>query len=714
MLAALSGAHAQTPFTCTNGRFFVSKGINNNISVYDYNPNTGVNNLIVSLGKQGNGLAYNPTDNMLWIVTSIIGGGSTVPTLSRIDATGVVTNMSVTNLTLALNSNPTAGGVTNNGYYVVNRSSSSSNTDYYVVDINPARATYLQVVDPANGYAPATAPYYKTASASLGNFADFAYNSADGLFYALNSSPGTVTVRSLNIVTGAVTTGPAAVLTNGTALPVGAYGGASFDATGRFIAMANTGVFYSVDIATGTTIQLGNDPAGTSINTDATACPTAVLSSVISGNVYHDIDGLTDNTVNGVPTTAGTTLYVILYDHTTGQVAGVTTVAANGTYSFGATPGDNFSLYLTTNSATVGQTSVPVVALPAGWANTGENIGAGAGNDGSSNGILPLGVTGPTVSNANFGIQQLPTAATASATPQTNPGGTNTVVFPPATFGGTDQDGTVDSIVITAFPANTTSIIINGVTYTASDPVWSSGGVKIPAPGGIPSQTILVDPMDGGVKVTIPYKTIDNAGMQSTLPGTADITFTTPLPILLSGFSATRQDQDIRVTWKIEGEQTNTSFEVQHSRDGASWTAIHTISATDLSGPLQYAYVHQQPGNGTHYYRLKITDDNGSVGYSAVSGATVTGKGTTAEVHPNPSNGVFYVQLNVGSGRYDLRCTDLYGRILATIQTADLDQQTANKPVVFDLNRYPAGMYLLSVSDHYSGGTLQQLKLLKE
>jgi trimeric autotransporter adhesin len=134
----------------------------------------------------------------------------------------------------------------------------------------------------------------------------------------------------------------------------------------------------------------------------------------VSGNVYNDVNGLTDNTVNGTGTNVGGALKINLVEANTGRVVATTTVASNGAYSFDGIGDGSYTLQLNTNAGTQGSLA-PTIALPAGWVNTGENIGTSAGNDGNINSVLPITVSGTNITNANFGIYTCPTITNPSA-----------------------------------------------------------------------------------------------------------------------------------------------------------------------------------------------------------------------------------------------------------------------------------------------------------
>lgn len=122
----------------------------------------------------------------------------------------------------------------------------------------------------------------------------------------------------------------------------------------------------------------------------------------ITGNVFDDMNGLTDNTVNGTGTNISNSLFINLVDNNNLVVAS-TAVANDGTYSFVNIGDGNYTVQVTTIQGIQGN-AAPAIVLPASWINTGENLGSGIGNDGTPNGKLPITVNGNNINNANFGL----------------------------------------------------------------------------------------------------------------------------------------------------------------------------------------------------------------------------------------------------------------------------------------------------------------------
>ncbi len=326
----------------------------------------------------------------------------------------------------------------------------------------------------------------------------------------------------------------------------------------------NTATAYGTSPAGTTVVDDSEDGANVDPNSDGDAndndTPTPVNFTLItiSGKVFNDVDGLTDNLIDGAGTNAGV-LYVNLVNPSTGAVIASIPVNSDGTYTFtpsnGVQANTSYSIILTAAEQTVGAT-LTAATLPTGWTTTGENSGTGTGSDGTANSILSVTTGTTNVTDVNFGIEQLPTAGSGEYT-TLNPGGTVKVTVPPSTFTNDTPSsdiapGTVTSIRITAFPSNATTITINGITYTSS--TFPAEGVIVPTDAsGNPTQAISVDPTSNGeTTVIIPFKAIDNAGKESENTGNAVINFTT---ILITG--TVFNDADGLTDSNVDGTGTN-------------------------------------------------------------------------------------------------------------------------------------------------------------
>lgn len=238
----------------------------------------------------------------------------------------------------------------------------------------------------------------------------------------------------------------------------------------------------------------------------------------LSGNVYNDGNALTDNTVNtvGSGTLPGTTLYANLLN-TAGTSVVATTTVSSGAYNFSSVnTNQTYIVQLSTNQGIVGS-APPSTALPANWINTGENLGAGTGSDGTVNGLLSVTVVTTNITNANFGIEKRPDSDDKTAASQVNPGGTVAVAVPALT-GSDNEDGTMGAgktVVIKSLPANAT-LYYNSLAVTLNQ-VITSYTVAL----------LTVDPnFNGAGTVVFTYAFRDAALQEDLTPATVTMPFT--------------------------------------------------------------------------------------------------------------------------------------------------------------------------------------------
>ena len=94
----------------------------------------------------------------------------------------------------------------------------------------------------------------------------------------------------------------------------------------------------------------------------------------------------------------------------------------------------------------------------------------------------------------------------------------------------------------------------------------------------------------------------------------------TPLPVTLTSFTASIfETNTVAIDWTTASEENNEYFEVEHSIDGRSFESITYVNGTGFSYiPQSYQHLHKDVSTGTHYYRLKQVDFDGTTTYSEV------------------------------------------------------------------------------------------------
>jgi len=436
---------------------------------------------------------------------------------------------------------------------------------------------------------------------------------------------------------------------------------------------------------------------------------------VISGSVFNDPNGGNVNNSTGTTNAVPAGMFANLLD-AAGNVVTSVSIPTTGAYSFPAIfEGNSYSIQVSTGAGTQGAPPPPLV-LPTGWVATGEFTGTpNTGSDGTINSTSAAFTAGTAdIVNVNFGMQRTPESAVNAQTVG-NPAGNVNVTVLPAWFTTSnvganpntlDYDGgTVNSIRITGFPTNTTSITINGIQYTSG--TWPAGGVTIPYTPGIgPTQPILIDPVNGSTgTAVIPFVSIDNAGAADPTPGSVTLQLFIILPVKLESFTVVKDGSTAIVKWQVSEELNLAGYEIEFSTDGVSYNPIGAIAATNAGS---YFFTHNSPVKGINYYRLKSNDRDGRSARSDVRIVTF-GRDGAITVYPNPASDV----VNILFSR-DLRNKPVTVRILAADGRLVMTQQLLpqGQRVTVNTSNLTTGRYVVhtQTGDEESGTIIEVIR----
>jgi hypothetical protein len=189
-----------------------------------------------------------------------------------------------------------------------------------------------------------------------------------------------------------------------------------------------------------------------------------------------------------------------------------------------------------------------------------------------------------------------------------------------------------------------------------------------------------------------------------------------PLPITLSTFSATKHfDRSSKLDWTTSSEINSEYFGIERSRDGDTWETIsQVVAAGNSREDKYYEYIDDKlpfsrSKDQIFYYRLRLTDQDGSFKYSDIKGVNFnrqTADGVIA-VYPNPATQMVHIDvvgMDESQGETKLRIFDMYGRVM--LDKAILG--SGLEPV--DVLQYPSGVYNISVTQ---GDKLHQKQFIK-
>ncbi len=162
------------------------------------------------------------------------------------------------------------------------------------------------------------------------------------------------------------------------------------------------------------------------------------------------------------------------------------------------------------------------------------------------------------------------------------------------------------------------------------------------------------------------------------------------LPVKLSSFTSTIQNQAALLNWATASEVNFDYFSVERRENDADFKEIGKVLAKGNNSI--YSFSDKNISFGTAYYRLKMVDKDGTIAYSDVTSTKFLSNGGSFSIYPNPVNndGVLNVQFNKTSSSANLKVVDMVGRTLKTIELQKGLSQTS-----FNVNDLNKGQYIL-------------------
>ncbi len=181
------------------------------------------------------------------------------------------------------------------------------------------------------------------------------------------------------------------------------------------------------------------------------------------------------------------------------------------------------------------------------------------------------------------------------------------------------------------------------------------------------------------------------------------------LPIHIVYVSAQANNNSVLVSWKTTNESLSTNYIVEHSVDGANFSAIGSVKATTLNS---YTFTDNNPTDGINYYRIHATDQLGVSLFSGVMKTTVTSTTKIAiSVFPNPVANSLTLSFNgLAQGQYAIRLYNSIGNVVSQ-QQVDLLGTTATKKIA--TNSLVKGFYIMKLTDS-NGKTIFSKQIIKQ
>lgn len=162
--------------------------------------------------------------------------------------------------------------------------------------------------------------------------------------------------------------------------------------------------------------------------------------------------------------------------------------------------------------------------------------------------------------------------------------------------------------------------IANMEYYIDTDPGFGNA-IPITVPGNtgdINNYSVNLS-LSGSLSIGTHYLFIRSKQNPWSMSNVVPFTASSALPVSWLYVKAMLQNNKGIISWGTTSEQNTDRFEVEHSKDGQSFTKVGTLPAAGNSNSaLHYSFIHNILNQGMNYYRIKQVDIDGNYKYSPV------------------------------------------------------------------------------------------------
>jgi len=176
--------------------------------------------------------------------------------------------------------------------------------------------------------------------------------------------------------------------------------------------------------------------------------------------------------------------------------------------------------------------------------------------------------------------------------------------------------------------------------------------------------------------------------------GTVD---SSPLSVNQIKLSATQQTSGNVVNWTVTGEKNVLNYVVEKSTEGISFNEVSGSIAAKNTSSSSYSWT-DNGASGISYYRIKVTNSDGSTLYSDIVKVGGTSGNDGVVVYPNPVVGEnIYVKLTGEAGQYSLT---LYNGLGQKVLINQVEHANGTESITLSTGSpLAAGIYQLQVTN---------------
>ncbi|WP_409018822.1 T9SS type A sorting domain-containing protein [Dyadobacter sp. CY347] len=161
------------------------------------------------------------------------------------------------------------------------------------------------------------------------------------------------------------------------------------------------------------------------------------------------------------------------------------------------------------------------------------------------------------------------------------------------------------------------------------------------------------------------------------------------LPVTLISLSAKPEGSLTNLKWQTSRESNSSHFEIQRSMDAKSFIEAGRVNAQgDAAKNTDYQFQDVDLSAGRYYYRLKMTDRDGTYAFSSIVTSEITDN-TDISIYPNPTSSL--VRIKSESIIREVEIINAAGR---KIRTLNPDKHFFE----LDISAWMPGVYIVRVN----------------
>jgi hypothetical protein len=186
------------------------------------------------------------------------------------------------------------------------------------------------------------------------------------------------------------------------------------------------------------------------------------------------------------------------------------------------------------------------------------------------------------------------------------------------------------------------------------------------------------------------------------------------LPVTLSHFGATLNNNRVWLQWNTATESNNQGFSIERSTNGRDFKAIAFEKSKANNGNstqnINYEFFDAAIGKyNTLYYRIKQVDNDGKFTYSTIAVVNIRKAEFSLQVVSNPIiNNIELLLSTATERRVSINVVHQNGAVL---HTKELMMKAGANNISLPANNFTPGVYMVVVND---GNSIQTLRLLKQ